>query len=460
MLAGLCVIALFRNSYPRAIKPVALTAGAAFFVLGFLLLLKTGNGFVPRAVIEMPMGLAMYLQADYPAMYLIFLAGILVMPVFYSFSIPGEFTRYSAAFFVPALGLLAATAGFALSTNLMWMFVFWEIASVCAWLLKIFADRSLAPVAADREFISGEAGSLLILLGIIGLFAAKGTPDLILLKYAEVRPLSVLFMVAGVLLKTGVAPFTGQFSASAQTGCCAAALTHGALLVNFGALFLLRLLVGLGCWDSSWNSYAAFMLIAGSAISAGAALSVNDARRIIALSMACNTGLAVFGLCLGSEGAAGAAMELVFMSAAAHTGLFLAIGAAAARTGGYDIMETPSAYSAMPYTAIACALCALGVAGLPPCAGFTAKFAMLKAIILFSPWAAILYITVLVLNGLAMARLFYSVFFTGPVRLPEIAVPRCVYSGAVLGGVMALLFGVLAYYPAEFIKVMVSVVKG
>ncbi|MDD4004031.1 MAG: proton-conducting transporter membrane subunit [Elusimicrobiaceae bacterium] len=460
LLAGLAVIACVRRFCPRAIKPCALVCAAAFFALGFLLLLETGNGLVPKAVIEMPMGMTLLLQADYPAMYFIFLTGLLVLPVFHSFSIPVEFLRYSTGFFVPALVLLGSAAGFAMSTNLMWMFVFWEIASVCAWLLKIFADRTSTPIAADREFISGEAGSLLVLLGIIGVYAAKGTPDLALLKYAELPRLPVLLMVAGAIIKTGIAPFAGQFSDSVKTGYCAAALTHGALLVNFGGLFLLRALVGLDCWNPEWNVYAALLLISGAVMSAGAALSEFDSRKIIALSMSANAGLAVFGLCLGSEGSASAAMELVFMAAAAHTGLFLAVGAAAARTGGYDIRETPSAFHAMPYTALACGLCALGVAGVPPAAGFTAKFALLKSVILFSPWAAVLFMLALVLNGLAMARLFYSVFFTGPVRLPAVEAQPCVFSGAVIAGATALVFGVLAYYPAEFIRVMVSVVTG
>ncbi|MFA6582852.1 MAG: proton-conducting transporter membrane subunit [Elusimicrobiaceae bacterium] len=460
LAAGMVLLAAARSFFPGRIKQISAASAGVFLVGAIALLVQTSRGLVPGSSFAFPMGLDLNMNADYPAAYLFTLTGLLTFLIFMSFTVPSGFKKRAADFFLPALGLLLSAAGFALSTNMLWLFIFWETASLCSWLIKIFASRNNDPQPADRFFIFGEFGSLLILFGVIGIYAAKGTVDLTALSNTRLPEIPVFLILCGIAVKSGLGPFSGTAGILSRTGYSAAALVHTAVLVNFGAFFFLRFFTGLNCWNSSWMTTAIIVTLAGGLVSAGASLNSDDSRKAVILSVSANAAVAFFALCLGTADSVAGGMELMFASSVTHTGLFLCCAAAAAKCGSYDLKETPALYPAIPLIAAAFALCAMGAAGLPPAFGFTSKFVVLKAAAARGPWVTLLLLSVLLLNGISLIRLFYSIFFTGPDIKSENRVSRSIYNSALTGGALALAFGIFAYYPAKFIETLVSVVRG
>eukprot|EP01041_Mallomonas_annulata_P035450 gene35450-58408_t len=157
--------------------------------------------------------------------------------------------------FVRFVGLFVAFAGamtgLVLSSDLFTMFVFWELTSVCSFLLIGLNDRSAtARNAALRALLVTGAGGLCLLGGVALFQVIAGTSSFAAL--AADPPVGTTATVAAVLVLVGAFTKSAQFPFHFWLPGAMAAPTpvsaylHSATMVKAGVFLLARLYPALG----------------------------------------------------------------------------------------------------------------------------------------------------------------------------------------------------------------------
>jgi len=156
-----------------------------------------------------------------------------------------KFTRYFAY-----LGLFTfSMLGLLLSSNLIIIYIFWELVGLSSYLLIGFwREKQSAIRAAKKAFLLNRIGDAGFLIGIGVLFSIFQTTDLLMIEQAflqgEVLTANyVLFVIAGIGLLMGAVGKSAQFPLSAwlpdamEGPTPVSALIHAATMVAAGVLF-------------------------------------------------------------------------------------------------------------------------------------------------------------------------------------------------------------------------------
>jgi multicomponent Na+:H+ antiporter subunit D len=356
--------------------------------------------------------------------------------------------------------------GLLLSGDLFNLYVCLEILTLTSICLIAVAGAHAAIDAALRYLQVALAGSLLYLLGVAILYGMAGTLDLALLAAqvsAEPAYLAAFaLMVLGLLMKAAV--FPAHFwlpPAHANAPAPASALLSG-LVVTASFYMLLRI------WSGLYVSLVALpwalllgILGAASIVWGGLqALRQDRLKMVVAYSTVSQVGYGflLFPLAFGGAEAAELAWTGAVYFAVSHAlakaAAFLAAGALTAQFGrdGLDALRGAAWHS--PLVVMAFGLAAVSLMGLPPSAGFLAKWMLLKSALGSGQW----WWAVVIAGGslLAAAYLFRVLEITmeDPGEAPPPARPSRGLSLPALALALApLILGILADWPLRLLAV-------
>ncbi len=318
-----------------------------------------------------------------------------------------------------------AMLGIVLATNLLQLFVFWELVGVSSYLLIGFwFERPAAAEAAKKAFLTNRVGDFGFLLGIFLVWSVFGTLNLGDLE-AQVAGAPAAWTgaatVAGVLLFCGAVGKSAQFPLhvwlpDAMEGPTpVSALIHAATMVAAGVYLLCRVFFLLNApalevvaWTGAVTALLAALM----------ALQQNDIKRILAYSTLSQLGYMVMAVGLsGPGGNLAAAMYHLTTHAGFKALLFLAAGAVIhALHHEQDIWKMGGLAHRLPLTYGAFLAGTLALCGVPPFSGFFSKDAILAlAWDQGRPALFALGVGVAALTAFYMFRLLLVVF-TGPAK--------------------------------------------
>jgi formate hydrogenlyase subunit 3/multisubunit Na+/H+ antiporter MnhD subunit len=194
------------------------------------------------------------------------------------------------------------------------------------------------------------------------------------------------------------------------------------------------------------------------------ALAETDIKRIIAYSSISHMGYVLFALSLFpyAEGITGGVLHLV-NHAASKGLLFLTAGAVMHQTGLRNIKDMGGLASKMPLTAIASAIAAFSIGGIPPFACFISEFHIFVGAVTAAGADAAFYVpTVLMLIATVFSlayvlRYFWKVFLEAPkTKLDdELKDPNIFIVIAMIA--LAAFVVILGIYPGLFIDLIHAV---
>lgn len=287
-------------------------------------------------------------------------------------------------FFFLLFVFLSAMFGLTFSNNLIWLFFFWEITTVCSFIL-IGYKRSQE--ALDNSFLALKwnlLGGLAFFLGIIYLYKAAGTVELdkaLALNKSIVLIPVVLISLAG-LTKSAQLPFSGWLVGAMVAPTPVSALLHSSTMVKAGVYIILRFASVLE------GTFAGLALALIGAItflfSSAIAISQSDAKKVLAYSTIANLGLIVLCAGVGTYEAIWAGLLLIIFHALAKSLLFLCVGIAAHKIHSRNIDEMSGLIIKLPKLSI---MLQVGMAGmfLAPFGMLISKWAVLRAIVNYNP---------------------------------------------------------------------------
>jgi len=283
--------------------------------------------------------------------------------------------RFNAVLFA----FMGSMLGLVLSDNVILLFVFWELTGFTSYLLIGFDhERAEARRAATQALIVTGGGGLALLAAGILMLQARGTAQLSELasrgaltadpSYTAI----VVLLLLGAFTKSAQFPFHFWLPNAMQAPTPVSAYLHSATMVKAGIYLVARvtpLVGGTMLWTGTITAIAAITMVLGAA----RAMVETDLKRILAYSTISALGVLMLLFGIGTPQAVVAGLIYLVAHACYKGALFLVAGAVEHETGTRDASLLSGLRDAMPVTALAAALAAGSMAGIPLFAGFVAK---------------------------------------------------------------------------------------
>lgn len=281
-------------------------------------------------------------------------------------------------FFVMYL-FLAAMFGLVMSNNLIWMYFFWEITSLCSFFLIGFTKTEEATNNAFRALIMNLLGGLGFAIGIMILGFVFDTIEMSKMieygtMYSGIVAIPAAFLAFAGITKAAQMPFNSWLLGAMVAPTPTSALLHSSTMVKAGVFMIIKLAPCLGM-----GNFAGLMVMAVGGITfllaSFAAISQSNAKKVLAYSTIANLGLIVTCGGVGTAEAVWAGIMLIVFHAITKSLLFLCVGTAEHNIGSRDIEDMDGLFGRMPRLA---AFMMIGIAGM-----YLAPFGML-----ISKWAS------------------------------------------------------------------------
>jgi len=457
-LAGACVLPIVGRTSPKARNALALVLAAIPFVLLVSTLPAALSGAPHALDIPLPLGLSFGFYADGLAVYMALISSFLgLIIVLYSFGYMGHYEHENEYYFYVVL-FLGAMMGITLTTNLVFLYGFWEISALACWRLIGFFREKEYVRRANKAFLITGAGALIMLAGFLMIYFQHGTMDLLALRGKPISNAAVVLILFGILSKSATLPLHSWIADAGVAPTPATALLHAAVLVKIGVYVYARLFAATLRIDAFWNTAVPVIAAVSALLSAGAAVAEVDIKRIVAYSTVSQIGFILLGLSVGGEAALAGGLLYILMHAISKAGLFLCAGIVEHSLHTKDIRKMGGLAKTMPWTAASFFLCAFSVMGVPPFGGFFSKDMVIHgAIEAGRPWIAAAFILGAVMTVLYLLRAYYRVFL-GESRAEHPANEgrgAMEYSAALLAA-LSLVSGLLIQYPASLVRAIVE----
>jgi len=360
-------------------------------------------------------------------------------------------TRRTGGFVGLMLAMSAGLAGVFMATDLVLFYVFWEAMLIPAYfLLWLYGEGSRPGYAALKFVLYTLAGSLLMLVGVIGEYVATGKQTFDLAQLAKLAPspsiqFALFFVFAlAFAIKTPLFPFHSWLPDAYSAAPTPMLITFAGVMGKAGAYGFLRIAVPLfpqpvDWWDWRW----VMPVLAVAAIVYGAlmALVQRDMKLLVSYSSVSHMGFIVLGIfAFNIQGQQGAIVQMV-NHGIIIAALFLIVGWIGDRVGTRDRSAMAGLALRMPVMAGVFAVVTFAALGLPGLNSFVGEFMTLLGAWQRAPLLAVFAAVGLVLAPVYMLRLFQGVMQGAPAG----PVPRSdIYAGqlTVLAPLIGLMFAI------------------
>ena len=368
----------------------------------------------------------------------------------------------------PVLVLLATTGMLMMisANDLIALYVGLELQSLSLYVVAAFDRRSARSSEAGlKYFVLGALSSGMLLYGASLIYGFTGS-TLFTDIAASVQPsgtnlgliFGLVFLITGFAFKISAVPFhmwtpdVYEGAPTPVTAFFAAAPKLAAMALTVRTLF-----AAFPSVTPEWQQIVTFLAIASMALGAFAAIGQRNIKRLMAYSSIGHMGYALVGLAAGTaEGVQGVIIYLAIYLAMT-LGTFACI-LAMRRNGRMveDIDQLAGLSITSPMMAFLLAMLLFSLAGIPPLAGFFAKFYVFLAAINAGLYAlAVIGVLLSVVGAYYYLRIVKIMYFDAPAERFE---PMPGLLAAVLGG-SGLFILFYFVYPAPLVTVAEAAAK-
>ena len=362
--------------------------------------------------------------------------------------------EYYTLLLLASTGMMLAAA----SADLLILYLGLELMALCAYfLVGITRQRTSSNEAAVKYFLLGSFASAVLLYGIGLVYGVTGATDVAAIastvaeRRGEQFPLlvsGVALIVGGLAFKIAAVPFhawapDAYQGASAPVSAFLAVGSKAAGLAALGRVCMAAFAPEPRIWSGILIGLAALSMAVGSLL----AVAQSDMKRLLAYSSIAHAGYALMGLIAGTPEGASATMTYAFIYG------FMTLGAFGVVVGleqrGEELEGFRGLAHTNPVTAALMFLFLLSLTGIPPTAGFTAKFAViLSSIRAGHVLLAVLAVVCSVVSAFFYLRVAVLMYMTEPKGPAAERFPTATYAALLVAAFITILGGV---FPGVFI---------
>ena len=366
--------------------------------------------------------------------------------------------------------ILLSTIGMVLvaySTDLVMLFVAWELMSIPTYVLAGFMKKNPSSnEAALKYFLFGALSSAIIVYGISISYGLTGSTNIgeVIQGYATLDPsflplalLSVGMFIAGFGFKMGLVPFhmwlpdTYEGAPTPITTLLAA----GTKKAGFAAAIRI-IVLGMVALNLDWTLALGIIAVMTMTIGNIAAIMQKNLSRMLAYSSIGHAGYILIGLAvapfssLGIQGSMFHILNHAVMKGAA----FIAVGGIVTTLAVTNLDKLKGLGRRMPITSLGLAISLLALAGVPPLNGFWSKLMLFggaldaSSSLSWAPWLAIAGVLNSALSLAYYGWIMRKMYFEGETE-KRVSEPKSVVAVMIFSIIFMVALGV---YPDPIIK--------
>ena len=322
--------------------------------------------------------------------------------------------------------------GLVLSTNLIQIYIFWELVGVSSFLLiGYYYKKPSAVAAAKKAFIITRFADLGFLIGILLFSYHTGTFNFMevtsptgpalsqsmggtFLGFSTLS-ISLTLMFIGGAGKSAMFPFHVWLPDAMEGPTPVSALIHAATMVVAGVYLVARLFPIYAIGAPEALEVVAFIGAFTSLFAAVLAIIQTDIKKILAYSTISQIGYMMLALGVSGYAESGlgftASMFHLFTHAFFKALLFLGAGSVIYAVHSSEMKDMGGLWKKMPVTHITFLIATLAISGIPPFSGFFSKDEILVAAYQSDMSYFIVEYLVAGLTAFYMFRLYFRVFW-------------------------------------------------
>lgn len=326
-------------------------------------------------------------------------------------------------FELPVL-IVLATLGMMLmvsANSFLGLYMGLELQSLALYVLAAFnRDHLRSTEAGLKYFVLGALSSGMLLYGISMIYGFTGSVDFYIVRDVIAREgisigliFGLVFLISGLAFKVSAVPFH-MWTPDVYEGAPTPVTAYFATAAKVAALclFLRAIVIPFPHAIEQWRQIIVFISVLSMALGAFAALGQKNIKRLMAYSSIGHMGYALLGLAAGT--ALGARGVLIYLAIYVLTniGVFACIQAMKRQGKAVEsIADLAGLARTNPKLGLVFSMLFLSLAGLPPLAGFFAKFyvflAAIEAHLIIPALLGVLASTVGLVYYLKLVKIMY-----------------------------------------------------
>lgn len=367
---------------------VALTLLSALVSLGAsaLLYAEAARGTIlTHAVGGWPAPFGIVLVADHMSATFSLLSGISGFLMLWLQAQTTDSARERHHLFSLCLFLLAGVQMSFLTGDLFNLFVAFEVMLVASYALTVLGSGREQLREGFRYIVMNLVASALLVTACGLTYGVLGTLNFAHLaqRMQELPPHGIISAVTVMLFlvfaaKASLFPLGFWLPGTYPAVSAPLGGYFAAMLTKVGVYAMLRVFVTVFPQNAVGDL---LLLLGGVTMLYGAlgAISQHEWRRILSFTVMASVGYLMFGLGIGTPEALSATLFYLLVSVLVTLAFFFVAHLAELYTGSRRVLAARGVLERWPLLAALFLLCALTLAGLPPTAGFIAKFALIRA---------------------------------------------------------------------------------
>lgn len=378
-------------------------------------------------------------------------------------------SMYRGEYFVLGLFGVVGMMVMASASHFLTLYLGLELLALSLYAMTAFRrDSAVATEAAMKYFVLGALASGMLLYGMSMLYGVTGS-----LQITEVRGLisamnpenvpllfGLVFVVVALAFKLGAVPFH-MWVPDVYQGAPNSVTLYISTAPKLAAFaIVMRLLVGgLEGLAASWQDMLVILAVLSMGVGNIIAIAQTNIKRMLAYSAISHTGFLLLGIVSINEQGYGAAMVYVLTYAVMSLGAFGVI-TLFARSGfeAEQLDDFKGLNQRNPWYAFLMAVLMFSMAGVPPTAGFLAKFLVIQSVIQADMlWLAVTAVLFAVIGAYYYLRVIKLMYFDAPDESASIQLKPDV---AVLVSVNVLALIVILPWIDVIIDICIEAIKG
>jgi len=336
-------------------------------------------------------------------------------------------------FFFFLIAFLGFMNGLVLANDLTWFSLFWELTTLCSFMLISHDGTEIANKNALNAITINMLGGLgLTIASVIAITQGYGESLSSIMSAGAIIPIAFLSFAA--LTKSAQMPFQSWLLGAMVAPTPVSALLHSSTMVKAGSYLILRMAPAFG-----GTKLALILAIAGAftfAVTSALAIGQSNGKKVLAYSTIANLGLIVACAGIGTPLAYAAGVMILCFHAISKALLFLCVGNIEQEIGSRDIEDMMGIMKKIPATTI---FAVIGMVSMlvPPFGMLISKWMAIEASVA-SP-----IVLVLLVIGSALTVVFWSKWIGRIVTVPHVKLKMESFSPSMLFAMASLAFGVI-----------------
>ena len=400
---ALPVVSIALKERPSMISYGIATLIALFAAIGYVLYQLALDHVAPAAIFSQDV----LVDDAFGALFAIAMLIVAIFTTVGSFSYMKNKANPSVYFsliLLSAIGMVLV----AYATDLVMLFVAWELMSIPTYILVGFLKKDpISNEAAIKYFLFGALSSAIIIYGISLAYGITGSTNIgeviqgFMVLDANLIPIGLLavgMFIAGFGFKMGLVPFH-MWLPDTYEGAptpITALLAAGTKKAGFAAA-LRVVIMGAAALNLDWTLALGVIAIMTMTIGNVAAIMQKNLTRMLAYSSIGHAGYILIGISLAPFSGLGLQASLfhILNHAVMKGAAFIAIAGIVTTLGIVHLDKIKGLGRKMPITAFGLVISLLALAGVPPLNGFWSKLMLFgsaidaTSVVWWAPWLAI-----------------------------------------------------------------------